>query len=88
MGWPIKVYLAKRNGEDKIQILVFDVQGRCYSAVMIPLARDDTFLMNRFQDPHTCHETGETIEAAVANCEKWIKENLWDDVDVIEEQKS
>jgi len=86
MGWPIKVYLAKRNGEDKIQIPVFDVQGRCYSAVMIPLVRDDEFLMSHFQVIH--HELGETIEGAVANCEKWIKENLWDDVDVLQELKS
>lgn len=55
---------------------------------MIHLARDDAFLKSHFRDPHTRHETGETIMAAVANCKKWIKKNLWDDVDVIEEQKS
>jgi hypothetical protein len=39
MGWPVKVYNAIYSGEAKIQIPVFEVHARCYSAVMVPIAR-------------------------------------------------
>ncbi len=87
MSGPVKVYAAIHDGETKIQIPVFDVQGRCYSAVMVPLARSEERLMSHFQKYKIRHELGETIELAVAECEKWIKENLWEDVDVLEDRE-
>jgi len=86
MGWPVRVYIAVHKGERKVEIPVFDIQGRCYSAVMIPLDRSDKSLLDHYQDYRIRHEVGKTIEEAVAYCEKWIKENLWDDVKVLEEQ--
>ena len=85
MGWPVKIYIAVHKGERKVEIPVFDVQGR-YSAVMIPLDRSDKSLLGHFQDYRIRHEVGKTIEETVAYCEKWIKENLWDDIKVLEEQ--
>ncbi len=86
MGCPVKVYIAVHEGERKVEIPVFDVYDRYYSAVMIPLARGDKSLMSNFQDYRIRHEVGKTIKEAVACCEKWIKENLWEDVEVLEEQ--
>lgn len=85
MGWAVKVYYAIHNGETKIKIPVFQVHARCYSAVMLPVARNDEYLITRFQEHKMRHELGETIEGAVSECESWIKKNLWDDVTVIEE---
>lgn len=86
MGWPLKVYIVMHEGERKVRIPVFDVEGRCYSAVMIPLDQSDKSMMSHFEGYRIRHEVGKTIEEAVAYCEKWIKENLWDDVKVLEEQ--
>lgn len=85
MGSPVKVYDAIHNGEAKIQIPVFEVHPRCYSAVMVPIARSDEYLIGRFQEHKIRHELGETIEDAVFKCKSWIKENLWEDVGVVEE---
>jgi hypothetical protein len=85
MGWAVKVYDAIHSGETKIKISVFEVHPRCYSAVMLPVARSDEYLITRFQEHKLRHELGETIEDAVDKCESWIKENLWDEVTVIEE---
>lgn len=78
MGWPVKTYVALHNGESKISIPVFEGEGRYFSAVMIPTARDDNTLMRQFQEYKIRHELGVTIEEAVANCKSWIKENVWD----------
>jgi hypothetical protein len=86
MGWPVKVYDAIHNGEVKIQIPVFNVHPHCYSAVMLPVARSDEYLITHFQEHKIRQELGETIEGAVGECESWIKENLWEDVAVVEER--
>lgn len=87
MGWAIKIYEAIHNGETKIRIPVFEVRPRWYSAVIIPVAQSDEYLMTRFQEHKLRHELGETIEDAVEMCKKWIRSNLWQDVNVIEERK-
>ncbi|HCX89592.1 MAG TPA: hypothetical protein DHT43_03535, partial [Deltaproteobacteria bacterium] len=87
MGWAVKVYDAIHSGETKIKIPVFEVHPRCYSAVMLPVARSDEYLITRFQEHKLRHELGETIEDAVEMCKKWIRINLWQDVHVIEESK-
>ena len=86
MGSPVKVYAVVQNGEIKIEIPVFDVEGRCFSAVMIPIARGDTRLMSHFGQHKMGHEVGKTIELAVAACERWVKTNLGQDAAIREKQ--
>jgi hypothetical protein len=86
MGWAVKMYKAIHNGETKINIPVFEVHHGLYSAVMIPIAKSDDYLVSRFQEHKVRQELGETVEHAVGKCESWIKKTLWDNVTVIEEQ--
>lgn len=84
MGGPVKIYIAVENGKTKIEIPVFDVEGRCYSAVMFPVAREDLRLMSHFKEHEILNELGNSVELAVAACERWIKEKLGQDVTVHE----
>jgi hypothetical protein len=84
MGYPVKIYVAVQNEETKIMIPVFDVEGKCYSAVMLPLARGDLQLMSHFNKNEKRHELGNTVELAVEACETWIREKLGPNVAVLE----
>jgi hypothetical protein len=53
---------------------------------MIPIASGDKSLMRHSQDYRIRKEEGKKIEEAVACCEKWIKENLCNDVEIREDQ--
>jgi len=86
MGYPVKIYTVIQNEETKIEIAVFDVEGRCYSAVMFPVAPGDDRLMEHFKEHKIRQELGKTIELAIAGCETWIKENLGQDVVVHEKR--
>ena len=88
MGWAVRVYDVIHNGETKITIPVFEVNPRCFSAVMLPVARSDEYLVTRFKEHKMRQELGGTVEDAVDKCESWIKENLWNDVTVIEEHST
>jgi hypothetical protein len=85
MGYPVKVYVAVQNGETKIEIRVFDMEGICYSALMLPVPSGDARLMSLFKDKIPTLE-GKTIKLAIDACEKWIKANLGQDVVVREKQ--
>ena len=88
MSWPVREYVAIRNAKDMIRISVFKVQGCNYSAVMVPIARDDDNLMRMFRPHGICHEVGKTIEDAIIGCESWIKTNLWEDAIVIKVERN
>jgi len=55
---------------------------------MLPVARSDEYLVTRFKEHKMRQELGGTVEDAVDKCESWIKENLWNDVTVIEEHST
>ena len=85
-AYPVKVYTAIQKGETKIEIAVFEINGKGYGAIIMPVASGDGQLMSHFQKSKLRLEVGKTIEAAVAQCEKWIKANLGQDVVTVEKR--